>query len=93
MDLKKNQNKKPEISDTIELQCKESKLNLEKTKLGWNLPINDFTKLGKIDRMSVDSFWVSSDDSDTDVEVEINEDENLKFNLKIKEEQIDKAKK
>jgi hypothetical protein len=93
MDLKKNQNKKPEISDAIELQCKESKLNLEKIKLGWNLPINDISKSGKIDRMSVDSFWVSSDDSDTDVEVEINEDENLKFNLKIKEEQIDKAKK
>ena len=93
MDLK-IKNKNPEINDAIELQCKESKLNLENTKLGWNLPINDFTKSGKIDRMSVDSFWVSSDDSDTDIEVEINEDKNLKISMNKKEEKhVDKAKK
>ena len=84
--------------NVVELQGKESKLHIEKTKLGWCLPTNDLGKAGQISKMSVDSFWVygedSDSDSDFDIEVEINEDSNLKMDLKKEDlEGIIKAKK
>ena len=92
MDLKPDKTEKQKsVSDNsesnlIELKGKESKMILDKEKLGWNLPMHDVSKRGNIDRMSVDSFWVeSSDDEGTDIEIEINEDENLKFNVKLEE--------
>ena len=35
---------------------------LDKAKLGFDLPSNDLSKAGKIDQMSVDSFWINDED-------------------------------
>ena len=39
-----------------------SDLLLDKSKLGFDLPSNDQSKAGKLDQMSVDSFWVDDND-------------------------------
>ena len=92
MDIKKpdsNQNNNNnEDDEVVALQGKESKLSLDKTKLGWNLATNDLSKSGK---MSSYSYWIDDDndddeDSEFDIEVEINEDKNI--NLDIKKEEL-----
>ena len=41
---------------------KEEGETLEGSKLGWNLPVNDTTKSGKLDSISVDSYWIDDVD-------------------------------
>jgi hypothetical protein len=37
---------------------------LDASKLGWNLPVNDIHKAGKLDQMSVDSYFVGDKELD-----------------------------
>jgi hypothetical protein len=67
-------------------------LDLEKKKLGFNLPTNDRTKSGQLDTLSVDSYWVGEDEID-EIESEKQADpvnpnyKNVYTKMKMKQQQ------
>lgn len=78
------------IHTTIEVAKPPDPKNLECSKLGFNLPTNDSTKLGQLDNLSVDSYWVGETELD-EIEKEKKSDPlNVNYKgvyLKLREQQ------